>query len=136
GEANCIQSLGNIHFRESDNVAARTTFQTAIPLYKKVGDVLGEANCIKSLGLILIQKKSFENGRKKIFAAVKIYDQIHDRYSKANCLAAFADLLQEKGMSKDVSADEINRLFQEAADIFEEIRMPDAADRCRKRIRR
>ncbi|MCA1696295.1 MAG: hypothetical protein LC749_17125 [Actinobacteria bacterium] len=36
----------------SDLDGARAHYERALPLYRRIGDVLGEANCIKRLGQI------------------------------------------------------------------------------------
>ncbi|MFA5414797.1 MAG: NB-ARC domain-containing protein, partial [Methanoregula sp.] len=91
-EANCIQSLGDIHFMESDNVAARTAFQTAIPLYKKVGDVLGEANCIQSLGDIHFMESDNVAARTAFQTAIPLYKKVGDVLGEANCIQSLGDI--------------------------------------------
>ncbi|MEM7585139.1 MAG: SIR2 family protein, partial [Acidobacteriota bacterium] len=55
-QANCIQSLGDIALDRSDHAQAGSRYEEALPLYRRVGDVLGEANCIKSLGDIALRR--------------------------------------------------------------------------------
>src|SRR5437870_1576179 len=47
GEADCIRSLGDIALARSDHATAQARYEEALPLFRRVGSLLGEANCIQ-----------------------------------------------------------------------------------------
>ena len=57
-EAKCAESLGNIALARSDHDQARERYEAALPLYRRVGSVVGEANCIQSLGGIALRVRT------------------------------------------------------------------------------
>ncbi|MCP4148726.1 MAG: hypothetical protein GY757_13345, partial [bacterium] len=79
-EANCIQDLGDIHFIESRNDDAKRCFEEALPLYGKIGHVLGEANCIVCIALILIKENQLKKAKTRLEKALSLYEKINDTY--------------------------------------------------------
>ena len=136
GEANCIQSLGDIALgartttarasatrRRCRSIAgsatcwarrtassawatsrsrARTTtaraqrYEEALPLYRRVGDVLGEANCIQGLGDIALARSDHDGARVLFDEALGLYARIEEPYSIGRAHEALARLAQDE----------------------------------------
>ena len=103
-EANCIKSIGGIHFIESENDAAKSAFEKAIPMYQKVGDLLGEANCIQSIGDIHFIESENDAAKSAFEKAIPMYQKVGSLLGEANCIQSIGVLkLKEKKITNGIS---------------------------------
>jgi tetratricopeptide (TPR) repeat protein len=96
GEANCIQSLGDIALHQSDHASAQARYQEALPLYRRVGSVLGEANCIKSLGNIALERSDHASAQVCYEEALPLYRRVGDMVGEANCIRSLGNIALER----------------------------------------
>ena len=86
--------------------AARARYEQALPLYRRVGDVLGEANCIKSLGDIALARSDHDGARARYDDALARYVQIAEPYSIG---------MTHKGLARVAPSDDERAAHLEAA---------------------
>ena len=79
-----MQGLGDVALKRSDQETARDQFKAALPLYRKVGSVLGEANCLQSLGDIAEKKDDIAAALRLWNEALALYGRIPEPYSIAH----------------------------------------------------
>jgi exonuclease VII small subunit len=58
GEANDVQSLGDVYLRRSKLDEAQASFERAIELHRQAHDVLGEANDVQSSEMCICDETS------------------------------------------------------------------------------
>lgn len=90
--ARSFQSLGVITLVRSDYDTGRTSYEQALTLFQKIGDVLGEASCIKGLGDIALERSGHDIARTSYEQALTLFQKIGDVLSEASCIKGLGDI--------------------------------------------
>jgi tetratricopeptide (TPR) repeat protein len=60
GEANDVQSLGDVYLRQDKLDEAQASFERAIELHRQAHNVLGEANSLQSLANLYLRQDNLQ----------------------------------------------------------------------------
>jgi tetratricopeptide (TPR) repeat protein len=125
GEANIIQSLGDIALARSDHKGARERYEEALHLYWGLGEKNGRANCIRSLGDIALARSDREGALRRYEEALQLYENDRD---KAGCIERFGDIALARS---DLGG--ALRHYEEALELFKRASYPLGEAGCMSR---
>jgi len=90
--AQSAETLAVIALSRSDHEGARKRYEEALPLYQRIGDVLGEATCIQRFGDIALERSDYEGARKRYEEALPLYQRIDEVIGEAICVQRLGDI--------------------------------------------
>jgi tetratricopeptide (TPR) repeat protein len=92
GEASCLKGLADLALIRSDLGVAWSTYEDALQLYRRVGDVFGEANCIRSQGEISLRREHYDAAYSQYEAAMWLFRRMGDVEGEGNCLLGLGNI--------------------------------------------
>jgi tetratricopeptide (TPR) repeat protein len=117
GVAKCIQGLGDVDLVQSKHAGARTQYETALPLFRQVGDVLGEANCLTRLGEIALFHAEYPDARRHIETVLPLYRRIGAVLGEASSIWLLGNIALKQG-----DPGEAERRYDEAIPLYKRVR--------------
>ena len=121
-QANSLFLLGQYHASRYDYKKARDSIENALPLYRKVGNLLGEANCIESLGDIALFHSDHAGARVRYEEALALYRKIGHVLGEANCIQGLGDIALKRSDHAGARAryEEALPLYRKVGDVLGE----------------
>jgi tetratricopeptide (TPR) repeat protein len=83
GEANTLQTLGDLKMRVDDLEGSRADYLAALTIYREIHARLGEANCRQGIGSLLLAQNRPDEAFKEFAEAQRIHKEIHDELGVA-----------------------------------------------------
>ncbi len=114
--ADTYSRLGEVDWLLSDHESARARHESALEVYRELGDRLGEANCIQSLGDVDLSLSDHESARARYESALEAYRELGDRLGEANCIKALGDV--DLSLSDQESA---RARYESALEVYREL---------------
>jgi tetratricopeptide (TPR) repeat protein len=105
---------GRLHFRFYEASQALERYETAIEIYRQVGDRLGEANTLQAIGDVLQFLDQRQAALERYETAIEIYRQVGARLGEANTLQAIGDLQSDPAVA-------MAQYLQPALSIYQQI---------------
>jgi CHAT domain-containing protein len=92
GEANCLKSLGDVHYQLDEYKKARESYEQSLAIYSEIKHRLGEAFCFIRLGEVHRMLSEYGKARESYEQGLAIFRVIKAKLSEANCLKSLGDV--------------------------------------------
>jgi len=129
--AQLLEAAGHRALAQSDHDQARSHYDTALPLFRQVGDVLGEANCIRRLGEIALERSDHDQARSHYDTALPLYRQVGDVLGEANCIRSLGQIALERSDHEQARSH-----YDTALRLYEQIKEPYSIGMANRRLAR
>jgi tetratricopeptide (TPR) repeat protein len=116
------KALGDLALREADLGEARVRYAAALAIYPQIGARLGEANVQAALARVELLEGQDDHALHLLGRALDFYQSVNDRYNIAAALANFGLTLRGQDRQEEAAP-----LLRQAADLFEQIDLPQYA---------
>ncbi|MEM9951773.1 MAG: tetratricopeptide repeat protein [Chloroflexota bacterium] len=116
GQADILQSLGDVLHRKNEYDNALQYYQQALQLYKTIGSRHGQANTLHSLGDVFYMQDDYDNATHHYQRVLSLFETIGDRHGQANTLRSLGDVFRMK-----YEYDHATQHYQQALPLFETI---------------
>ncbi|BBU33392.1 hypothetical protein BTHE68_71260 (plasmid) [Burkholderia sp. THE68] len=114
GQANTLQSLGDLESRLGRFDAARALYERALPLYERQRNELGQANTLRSLGDLERRLGQVDAARALYERALSLYERQRNELGQANTLQSLGELERRLGQ-----IDAARALYERVLPLFE-----------------
>ncbi len=125
GEANTLKAIGDVLQFRDEIEAALENYQNALELFRAIKDRLGEANTLGGIARLQLHNNEVQ-GKETLEKALAASKSIGDQYSVAAHLGNFGITYFDLGKPEKAKP-----YLLEAAELFEEINLPDQAKQVR-----
>ncbi|MGH8478073.1 MAG: tetratricopeptide repeat protein [Gammaproteobacteria bacterium] len=117
GEADCIQSLGDVALRRARYKEAESRYQAALAIYREIGALIEQANSSKALGDVAFSRSRYVDAEAGYETALSVYRGIGDRLGEANCIRSLGDVAWRRGASYE----DAEARYETALSVYTEI---------------
>jgi len=114
--ADCLWSLGAIASSHSDFDTARTLYDEALSLYRRVDDVVGEASCIRSFGEIAQMRSELDTAGAHYDEALAAFRRKRHVVGEAYCIFGLGDIARMRS-----EYDIASTFYDEALGLFRRV---------------
>jgi len=127
----CTQHLGQTYSDQGDLESAAAELEIARSAFERLGSKHHMADCMRLLGDVRRKQGNFGLAEELLEDAEKLFMDEGNRQSLALCTASFGRLRIDQGLLEQAIAH-----FKSAYLLYEEIKLHDDAEQCRKAIER
>ena len=92
GQAQCMQSLGDVAYMQGDFSRAQQLLKDTITLFEQANNQVGQAQCTRLLGDIAYKQYDYESAQHLLESAKMLFEQASHPYGQAQCVQSLAEI--------------------------------------------